>query len=260
MNTQTKERQKMFWKRQFASTPTPKQTVFDVTFGILAPVLCFVLDPIAFQGSNSVLGAPLFEKYQTFAYLFSGIQIIVLIIWLWWGVERARGINSFLGGIMFAGGLFCSLLGLMLAPFSLMGLVVVIGVLGFTPFVTGFVYFRNAYRALEREAARAVPGRAVSSLLLGCVLSFTLSHAVSKGVERKVDYSVDQILYGNDPQALAAARNVRSYSFLMSYRLNRIVDEYRKESTEQYRKERLAKFYEEATGENLDQKIRIMMD
>lgn len=260
MNTQPGQRQKMFWKRQFAATPTQKQTVFDVTFGILAPVLCFVLDPIAFQSGNNLLGAPLFEKYQMFAYLFSGIQIIVLIVWLWWGAERSRGINSFLGGIMFAGGLFCFLLGLMLAPYSLLGLLVVIGVLGFTPFVTGFVYFRNAYRALEKEAARAVPGRAVSSLLLGCVLTLTLSYTVSKGIERKIDYSVDQILYGNDQQALHAARRVRPYAFLMSNRLGRVVDEYRKETTDLPRKERLAKSYEEATGENLDRKIRIYLD
>lgn len=35
-----------FWHRQFAATVTRPQIIFDDTFGVIGPILCFVFDPI----------------------------------------------------------------------------------------------------------------------------------------------------------------------------------------------------------------------
>lgn len=118
-----------FWKRQFGATVTQPQIFFDVAFGVIAPILCFVFDPIVFR---SWLGPPLLGDYQTLAYLFSGLQIILLCFWLLSGSGR-QGLNSFIGGMLLSGAIFCLIGGVVLAPFSLLGLIYGIGVFGFTP-------------------------------------------------------------------------------------------------------------------------------
>src|SRR6059036_1217018 len=45
-----------FWKRQFLGPATTPQIIFDVVFGIVGPVLCFVFDPVVFRGD--FLGEP----------------------------------------------------------------------------------------------------------------------------------------------------------------------------------------------------------
>jgi hypothetical protein len=37
-----------FWKRQFAENSTEPQAVFDIAFGLIAPILCFYFDPVVF--------------------------------------------------------------------------------------------------------------------------------------------------------------------------------------------------------------------
>ena len=247
--------QPRFWKRQFAGEPTQPQVTFDFVFGVAAPFLCFLMDPIAFHGG--VLGRPLFGEYQVFAYLISGLEMATLLLCL---TSRSRFLNNFVAGVLLAGGLFSALLGFLLAPYSLVGLMVVIGVLGFTPFFTAFVYLRNSYRAVAKKADLAVPGRAVSALLLGCMVTLTGTYGVSQNINRMVERSVTQIISGDDQQALAAARRIRHFSFLATAQMDRVVDEYRKYSIDEADKQRLAKSYELATGEDLEQKVRRLMD
>ena len=46
-----------FWRRQFAPSLTRPQVVFDITFGVIGPILCFGFDPLVFRGGLG--GAPL---------------------------------------------------------------------------------------------------------------------------------------------------------------------------------------------------------
>jgi len=43
--------ERSFWRRQFGEDRTDAQQVFDVVFGLIAPILCFYFDPIVFKGS-----------------------------------------------------------------------------------------------------------------------------------------------------------------------------------------------------------------
>jgi hypothetical protein len=54
-----------FWRRQFSNDVTPAQNIFDVIIGVIAPVLCFIFDPVVFNNrfgdvplSLDVLGGP----------------------------------------------------------------------------------------------------------------------------------------------------------------------------------------------------------
>jgi hypothetical protein len=212
-----------------------------------------MMDPMVFRGDT--LGDPLLTNYQTLAYLFSAFEIVTLGLWL---TFRARTglLSGFLGGVLLAGGIFCIALGAILAPYSLLGLIVGIGILGFTPFLTSFVYFRNGYRAVMKSSAVDAP-IPVSAIVLGCLIALAGPFVVSKRIERFVVSSVDDMLYGNEQQASNAARRLRPLSGFCEAKLSRIEKEYWAAS-DLTRKELLRRLYQEATGEDIEMKRRFV--
>lgn len=115
------------------------QLVFDIVFGVLLPIGCLIADPIVFRAG---LGDPLFGRYALFAYMVVGSAIFALIFWLLW-----RGLPAFLAGFFLADAIFALMLGVVLLPFSAMGLAIGIGVLGFSPFLTFVVFYGHSLRA-----------------------------------------------------------------------------------------------------------------
>lgn len=92
-----------FWRRQFTSEVTRPQVIFDIVFGIVGPILCFAFDPIVFRGSFG--DRPLFGDYKIYVYLFSGLEIMILSLWLLAGAgfqfwNEMVGAGLFLGGIL----------------------------------------------------------------------------------------------------------------------------------------------------------------
>ncbi len=134
-----------FWRRQFAEQATRSQRRFDVAFGLFMPVLCFVFDPIVFRDWHIEDGG-VYERAQSYAYTVGTLEMVALAAWL----LRGRGAGrppAALGGVLFAGGLFSLAVGVAILPFSLLGLILLVGVFGFTPFATAVVYLRNGWRA-----------------------------------------------------------------------------------------------------------------
>lgn len=70
---QIKSSRPRFWAHQFPPEATSSQLAFDVLFGVVGPVLCFIFDPIVFR-SGGVWGKPLLADYQLVAYLFSALK------------------------------------------------------------------------------------------------------------------------------------------------------------------------------------------
>lgn len=140
-----RRRLRPFWRRQFAESVTPAQRRFDITFGIILPVLCFVFDPIVFREWRTD-GGGIYGRFQPYAYTVGTLEMVALAAWL----LRAGGAGrppAALGGVLFAGGLFSLAVGMAILPFSLVGLFLFVGVFGFTPFPTAVVYLRNGWRA-----------------------------------------------------------------------------------------------------------------
>jgi hypothetical protein len=237
-----------FWERQYKGEPTRNQIVFDVVFGVVGPILCFMFDPIVFN-SGGFGGAALLEDYKTFAYLFSAFEVTALAFWLLLQL-RPGLLNGFFGGVLIAGSIFCSVIGLALLPYSIMGLVFVIGIFGFLPFVTAYVYYRNGYRAVVKAGVGVYKPARFSLIVLGCLFAWTGTFALTKGIDRFVTDSVEVILHGNDEQALNAAHRVRPLSLISGDKCRPIADEYRI-TTDSARKERLGRLYKEATGEEI---------
>ena len=114
-----------FWRRQFMPPTSGAQRAFDVLFGVVAPVLCFFFDPIVFK---SDFNQGLFSSYQAYAYMVSGVEILLLLTWLIWG-KQLRPRTGLVGGILMAGALFSGVIGVLILPFSLLGLALGIGIL-----------------------------------------------------------------------------------------------------------------------------------
>ncbi len=137
-----------FWRRQFGPVPTRGQELFDGIFGVIFPVLCFVADPVVFKGT--ILGFPWLGDYQVLAYLVGAIEMGVFIVWRTFRKQLTTFSAPF-AGVLFAGALFSTAIGIAILPLSLFGLLLVIGILGFTPFLTAFVYFRSGVRAMKDQ-------------------------------------------------------------------------------------------------------------
>ena len=142
----TRRQVRPFWRRQFSVTATPAQRRFDLAFGFVMPVLCLVFDPIVFHEwlshERGLLG-----EWRLYAYTISTLEMVALAAWLL-GAGGGRGRPpAALGGVLLAGGVFSLVVGVLILPFSILGLLFFVGAFGVTPFPTAFVYLRNGWRA-----------------------------------------------------------------------------------------------------------------
>jgi hypothetical protein len=158
-----------FWRRQFRpSELTAGQTTFDVVFGIFLPLICFAADPIVFKGG---LGDyPVLYPVRIFAYSLAAASIVCLAIWLIFR-ESLQWLNGFLSGLFILGGTISLILGLILFPFSFVGMLLIIGVLGYTPLFCGVVYLRNGYRAYAAASPALIEPIRRFALIFGIVMS-----------------------------------------------------------------------------------------
>jgi hypothetical protein len=245
-----------FLRRQFRDEATLAQVIFDITIGIVLPILCLVFDPLVFR--NGLYGAPLAGQIQLFAYAFIAIQIIALAVWLGVG-SRAGEWCGVLAGIMLAGALFSVGIGIFLLPLSLFGLIVLVGALGFTPFVTAVIYLRNARRALKAAKAQMVSGGLVLTLLLGATLALGAPAFAHWRVNKLIERSVAEVLGGDDAKAEAAARRLRQVSWFDSAELDQVVWAYGR-TTDPREKERLALAYYKITGDDIEYRLSMLYD
>src|SRR5262245_34525163 len=244
-----------FWRRQFAPVVTRGQIIFDILFGVVAPILCFVFDPLVFRGW---LAAPLFPQYQTFAYLFSGLQIMLLCLWLVSG-PASQLWNQTLGSVLLMGALFCLAIGIILTPFTLMGLIFGIGMFGFTPFWSAFVYLRNSSRAFRGNGIQPYTLDRVLISVLAFVFAVGLPLMLSLQINLAVSRAVNEIVQGDEQHAIFAAHRVMPLRFFAESELDRLVTAYLDESDTK-RKELLKSCYREITGDNIENRIPIVRD
>ncbi len=156
-----------FWKRQFAADPTAAQDRFDLWFGVALPVACFVLDPAIFKGG--ILGRGLLEAYRLFAYMVSALEIGMFLCWFTFRRDLAEFAAPF-AGVLVAGAIFSMVIGVVLLPLSVFATLFVIGIAGFTPFFTAFVYLRNGVRAMKAQLNNSTFGLRYLIALLAAFL------------------------------------------------------------------------------------------
>lgn len=245
------EEREGFWRRQLGATYTARQVVFDVVFGILMPLVCFYFDPGIIRGTGSTM----LGEFSIVIYGFSGAAILMLSIWIVFG-DRLGSSTPIFGGVFLAGATVSFAIAVMILPLTLIGLVFLIGVLGFVPFITGFVYLRNGLRAIG-HARQATSSTRVATVVISAVIALALPGLAQWTAIEMVDQSIARILDENSgPIDEPIARIKRLHSVIDT---DRIVREYEKE-TETARKERLGRAYKEITGEEIERRLRTLND
>jgi hypothetical protein len=249
-NTQPRPR---FWRRQFGDAPTRAQFRFDVIFGLVLPVLCFVFDPVVFRGGGgfAVGGDGIYREARLFAYTASALEMATLACWLFL-VRRYPAWSRPTGGVMAAGAFFSFALGLAILPFSIVGLLFVgVGALGFIPFVTALVYLRNARRALRLNRAGApVRGGALAAFVFGLAFALGMPAVAQRGARLILRSASAEVVAGGE-LSTPRRRVVRALTFLSGERFYYLVKEHGQESDSE-RRRRLAEAYREVTGEEID--------
>lgn len=161
-----------FWCRQLRIEPTLSQQKFDWAYGVFVPLVCVAADPIVFRDQG------LLDEYRPFAYLLSSVSIMAMAAWLLWG-KRLGWLAAPLGGLFITGSFVSFIVGVILFPFSLIGLLLLIGFLGFTPIFSGLVFLRNGFRAIYAAQDcledRLVWQSAVLAALFALIIPFVIN-------------------------------------------------------------------------------------
>jgi hypothetical protein len=166
----------LFAARRWHHTTT--RLAFDLTWGIVMPLICLAYDPFVFQQIDPgtwegfpSLSSFRWEFFDVLCYATIGYQLLLLAVWLGFGHALRRWSGFFAGGLA-VGGLLASLIGLLVFLPSLFAFAwYFIGALGFTPLVTATTYFRRSLEA--RAIARAYLTRGVfyASRLAGAAVA-----------------------------------------------------------------------------------------
>jgi hypothetical protein len=224
-------------------------TAFSVAFGIIGPILCFALKPVLL-GDDLELEIPglrFMSIYWIFGYGVVGLGIATLSLWLWRGSQLGSwcGIVS---GVLHACALFAAGLGLVLLPFSLLGMFVIIGLLGFVPFLTATTFASNAIRAFNQARRLLGEPAAWGTMLLGAILVVGVPGSLQTWVSLAIRHAISDVARG-EPSAMA-----RLHAWYPYAHQDQLVWSYEAERDPE-RKDRIARAYRKLTGEDMEQRI-----
>jgi hypothetical protein len=218
-------------------------------FGVALPVLCLFFDPVVFRSPDGIarsLGAPVVGPYRVAGYAAAAVGMGSILTW----VARRRP-AGLLAGLLAGGALFALALGLVLLPLSLFGMLALIGVLGFVPFGTAWVFACEA-RAAWRSAGGA-RGWAVVGLLFAIGVPWGMQAAATAAVRSAVAAA------GSDDPAVAE-RGVERLGWLwFAADADDLVWAWEREPDD-VRRRGLANAYRRLTGESVEDRLLILRD
>ncbi len=241
-----------FWSRQFQIQTTSKQKIFDWIFGVGLPLICFVFDPVVFKGSG--FRGALLGNFKPFAYILSFISVMAMSAWLIWGA-KLKWFNAFLAGIFAVGGIISLIVGIILIPFSLIGLIILIGILGFTPLLSAIGFLRNAVRAFHAAKPFIEKPILIYSMVLSAIFSLTLPAVVNLQIKR----SLDNVRNGDVEMIRAELKTLKYAAPLTNF--DDLAFEYYRVPPQERKSERiqaLAELYREITGKNIENSAVLM--
>lgn len=244
---ETVARKRGFWRRQFGPLGTDAQDKFDLAFAIVLPTLCFVADPVIFK--RGFFGPPFLQDYQLGTYLVSSVEMGLFLAWRTF-MPHLRAYSAPLAGAFFAAALFSAVIGFAILPVSLIGLMVAVGIFGFTPFFTAFVFLRHGVRALKGQLNNSFYETRFLSAALSGVMVIALPVLATIQIERTISASVATIISGDAVQAEMAADRLKWVRFIPTKYCNQIADAYAVEFNP-IKRDALARIYKDLTGVEL---------
>lgn len=169
----------------------PKARFFqEVLWGCMMPLACVVTDPFVFthHGGDPFMPSgfePGFDPPLVYSIYSLILWQILNLIFSWFSAGTHSLVRAWFVGTFCLGCLFALAIGLILLPFSTIGLVVVVGVLGFTPLITAYVFARTAMQmwdhnvSVQRHRYFAVVLGGAFSLIVPLMMFVILSYYVT---------------------------------------------------------------------------------
>lgn len=233
------------------------RSLITVLFGIVGPIVCVIFDPMVFR--FDLADAPLgfssayLEAYQPFAYAAIVLSCVLPIIHLARVSFRPEVCVAIAGGLL-ASAVFAFALGVVLLPYSIIGIIIFIGILGLTPFITSWIYALAGFA----EYRRASP---VSKGPLFALAGATSFFAIAGVFQVTVDHSMNQALEAlSSPNAelrIASTATIRRWDYLFGHQ--RLIAEYSRSRSESNRRA-LAEAYQTLTQRDLESDFQIAND
>ena len=98
--------------------------------------------------------------------------------WLLWG-DKLKWLNAPLSGLFAVSSVAAFAIGIYIAPLSAVGLIILIGALGFTPLFCSFVLLRNSIRAYRAAKPSLENDLLQSSFALSAVASAVIPYLLN---------------------------------------------------------------------------------
>ncbi|MEO8609351.1 MAG: hypothetical protein ABI690_15775 [Chloroflexota bacterium] len=226
-----------------------RRLIIDVLFGVIAPIATLIFDPAIFRGGIES-GLPVLAQWRVFAYIAIPIGVAVFTLWLSLRF-RLKAWSGMVAGVLFAGAVFSLLIGIAILPITLFGLLLGIGILGFIPFITAVIFFRNALQAFNYVGKQLNLQGMVGSFLLGALMSVTIPAAAQLWTANYVQDAEVQIIAGDVTQAEVGLADLRRAFWCELYCYRDLEVAYPNE-TDPTRRQRLASAYLELTGREIE--------
>jgi hypothetical protein len=235
-----------FWRRQFGELVTGPQVAFDLIFGILLPITCLLMDPIVFTNDGLVALLP---HWRSPAYVFIGVVFAALALWLL-GRARLGAALPIVAGVLLAGAVGAAGIGLVVLPIAVIGLALLIGALGFTPWATVFVCVRCGVRATRAAHQRSRRPELTTGVVLVAALAALGLPPLMSAVQTRVRERHIAMLLSGDPSRVTAARqSLARWGWAMAP--ERLPREHRRRP-QASRAAALAEAYMQMTGRSID--------
>lgn len=246
-----------FWKRQFGEIRTSGQLGYDIVFGLVLPVLCFLMDPVVFNNRFAREGfSSGISEFKTVTYCFSAIAIVSLSVSFFTG-RRSPCLSALLGGVLLVGAIGSFAIGVLILPLSLPGILFMfIGLLGFIPFFTAFAYFRNARRSLREAKDGLDRTRWILAPVVGSLIVLGPSVLAHFGVKWAVTRLVDDAIRVDQQAVQTDIARLRPLAWAAD--LDPLLSAYTTQP-ESAQKE-LAAGYLALTGEDIRWRLRLLAD
>lgn len=229
---------------------SPARRTLHYVVGVVLPIVLLALDPIVFHNRLGAVDGPLLGPFKAGCYTATGVFVVSLIWWLRTGRWPAQ-----LAGVLASGCCFALLIGCLMLPFSLIGIMMMgLGLLGLTPFAMAWVYGRQAFRAFG--AAAGVSGR-VRNMAIGLALPIAISVGMQFGTRTAYRTAIDSALANPGKVPPPGVTALRILSPLVD--LDQIVESYSDES-DPARREAYKHVYAAVTGDDIEDRLRERAD
>jgi hypothetical protein len=214
-------------------------------------VLCVFFDPTVFR-SDGVMGNGFLSHMRLFGYVEIAASTAALGYYL-----LTRRASPLLAGALWGGFLFALILGLAMLPLTLLGLLLIIGVFGFTPFLTSWVFLRNAYRCWRDASVRVSRKAGLLLVTMGMALILAIPASLQGSAYYLCNRAMQALRSGSEQDFARAVRTLQRTRFIVSP--DAIALAYQK-ATDEIQRERLARAFRAVTGQSVEQRLAQLND